>query len=87
MEDFLAKTNTQKCGDFKETAEVVAKVGLKMFLGINASVTNWNADGTECGVVLENNPLTDFVELPVRRRKLTLRRCKLTLRRCKLTLA
>ena len=64
IEDFLAKTNTQRCGEFKETAEVVAKVGLKMFLGINASTTNWNSEGTECGIVLENNPMADFVELP-----------------------
>jgi hypothetical protein len=26
VEDFLAKTNTQRCGDFRDTAEVVAKV-------------------------------------------------------------
>lgn len=44
VEDFLAKTNTQRCGDFRDTAEVVAKVGLRMFLGIGASVTSWNAE-------------------------------------------
>jgi len=35
-----------------------------MFLGVTASVGNWNADGTECSLVLEENPLADFVELP-----------------------
>lgn len=40
------------------------QVGLKMFLGVTASVTNWDADGTSCSLVLEDNPLVDFVELP-----------------------
>lgn len=35
-----------------------------MFLGVTASVTNWDADGTSCSLVLEDNPLVDFVELP-----------------------
>ena len=35
-----------------------------MFLGVNASVTNWDAEGTCCSIVLEDNPLVDFVELP-----------------------
>lgn len=65
VEDFLAKTNTQRCGDFRDTAEVVAKVGLRMFLGIGANVTGWNApENTACTIVLESNPLADFVELP-----------------------
>lgn len=40
------------------------QVGFKMFLGVTASVTNWDADGTSCSLVLEDNPLVDFVELP-----------------------
>ena len=71
VEDFLAKTNTQRCGDFRDTAEVVAKMGLRMFLGIGAAVTNWNAEGTACTVVLEGNPLADFVELPEQYRDLS----------------
>lgn len=35
-----------------------------MFLGVTASVTNWDAEGTCCSIVLEDNPLVDFVELP-----------------------
>ncbi|KAK2639505.1 hypothetical protein Ddye_027300, partial [Dipteronia dyeriana] len=41
-------------------------VGLKMFLGINATVTNWDADGICCNIILEDNPLVKFVELPRR---------------------
>ncbi|KAJ0015085.1 hypothetical protein Pint_20135 [Pistacia integerrima] len=64
VDEFLAKSNVSRCVDFKETAEVIAKVGFKMFLGVTASVTNWDADGTCCSIVLEDNPLVDFVELP-----------------------
>lgn len=35
-----------------------------MFLGVTASVTNWDAEGTTCSLILEDNPLVDFVELP-----------------------
>ncbi|KAL0406900.1 UNVERIFIED_CONTAM: Trafficking protein particle complex subunit [Sesamum latifolium] len=50
--------------DQMETAEVIAKVGFKMFLGVTASVTNWDTEGTTCSLILEDNPLVDFVELP-----------------------
>jgi len=64
IDEFLAKSNITRCVDFKETAEAIAKVGFKMFLGVTASVSNWDADGTECSLILEDNPLVDFVELP-----------------------
>ncbi|KAB5521642.1 hypothetical protein OIU85_002618 [Salix viminalis] len=64
IDEFLAKSNVSRCVDFKETADVIAKIGFKMFLGVGASVTNWDADGTCCSIVLEDNPLVDFVELP-----------------------
>ena len=35
-----------------------------MFLNAPVSVTNWNAEGTECSLLLEENPLAEFVELP-----------------------
>ncbi|KAK4398476.1 Trafficking protein particle complex subunit [Sesamum angolense] len=64
VDEFLAKSNVSRCVDFRETAEVIAKVGFKMFLGVTASVTNWDAEGTTCSIILEDNPLVDFVELP-----------------------
>jgi len=64
IDDFLAKSHVSRCIDFKVTAETIAKVGFKMFLGITASVSNWDADGTCCSIILEDNPLVDFVELP-----------------------
>lgn len=35
-----------------------------MFLGVTATVGNWDAEGTTCSLILEDNPLVDFVELP-----------------------
>ncbi|KAK2149848.1 hypothetical protein LSH36_434g00009 [Paralvinella palmiformis] len=64
IEDFLARSNAGRCNDFRETADAIAKVGFKMFLGIVPVVTNWSASGDEFSLLLENNPLTDFVELP-----------------------
>merc|ERR1719265_3112505 len=65
VDEFLAKSGiSQKCASFKETCEVIAKVGFKMFLGVPADVSNWNADNTECSLTIGDNPLTEFVELP-----------------------
>ena len=35
-----------------------------MFLGIVPVVTNWSPAGDEFSLLIENNPLIDFVELP-----------------------
>ena len=64
IDEYLSKTKTARCTDFRETAERIAKVGFKMFLNAPVNVTNWNADGTECSFILEDNPLAEFVDLP-----------------------
>eukprot|EP00921_Rhytidocystis_pertsovi_P013893 GHVQ01022583.1.p1 GENE.GHVQ01022583.1~~GHVQ01022583.1.p1 ORF type:complete len:200 (+),score=28.84 GHVQ01022583.1:691-1290(+) len=64
IEEFLAKSGTGVCSDFRETAEVIAKVGMKMFLGISCDVDNWNSSGTSCSLIFQDCPLTLFVELP-----------------------
>lgn len=66
IEDFLARTAPviRKCQDLRETAEFICKVGFKMFLGITPTVAGWSADGKSFSILLEENPLTDFVELP-----------------------
>lgn len=38
--------------------------GFKTYLGITPTVTNWSPAGDEFSLILEGNPLTDFVELP-----------------------
>jgi len=47
-----------------ETADVIAKVAFKMFLGIAAEVMNWNSERNSFSLVFFENPLTEFVELP-----------------------
>lgn len=54
VDEFLAKSKTQRCSDFREAAEKVAKAGFRMFLNTTATVTNWNAEGTECSLVRGN---------------------------------
>jgi trafficking protein particle complex subunit 3 len=79
IEDFLAKSNATRCGNFRETADMIsrvsrnewprakayiAKVGFKMFLNITPTVTNWTSDNKSFSLLFEENPLADFVELP-----------------------
>lgn len=58
IDEFLAKSGVNNCQDFRETAEVIAKVAFKMFLGVNAEVAQWNADNTSCSLLIYDNPLT-----------------------------
>jgi hypothetical protein len=53
-----------QCADLRETAEVIAKVGFKMFLGVAANVGGWAQEDSEFSLYLDDNPLVDFVELP-----------------------
>jgi|TARA_B100000780_G_C21026113_1_gene411324 hypothetical protein len=68
IDELLAKTGPSlgsRCATFRDTAEVVALTGFKMFLGINVDVVGWNAEGTACSLIFsQGNPLTNFVELP-----------------------
>lgn len=78
IDEFMSKSGMDPCEDFRETAESIAKVGLKMFLGITAQVVNFteSAQQTPGGgtgpvpilqsfsLLFEENPLSDFVELP-----------------------
>lgn len=68
IEEFLARGNVpdlaQRKRDPKELAEIVAKKGFRMFLGVEAKVTSWANNNTECSFILDENPLLEFVELP-----------------------
>ena len=49
----------------KETAERIAKVGFKMFLGVSAQVVSFDADAAEFSLLLDDNPLAAYVvDLP-----------------------
>jgi hypothetical protein len=64
IDEFLAKSGTPACQSHRETADVIAKVAFKMFLGVSAEVMNWNGDRNSFSLVFFENPLTEFVELP-----------------------
>lgn len=40
------------------------QLGFRTFLGITPTVCNWSQASDECSLLMETNPLTDFVELP-----------------------
>jgi len=63
VEDFLARTNTTKCSDFRETSEKVQQA-FKLFLNVSPQVTSWSAANDEFSLVFESNPVGEFVELP-----------------------
>lgn len=65
IEEFLAKTGVQRCQTFKETAEVITKVGFKIFLNIQPIIANWSQDGKSFSLIIMENPLVEFVELPM----------------------
>lgn len=66
IDEFLAKSAIPSCNHFRDTADVIAKVALKMFLGITADVTQWSDDGHSCSLIISSElPFIDFVELPV----------------------
>lgn len=65
IEDYLAKSQSmRRCANFRETADMISKVGFKIFLNITPTITNWTADGKSFSLIFEENPLADFVELP-----------------------
>ncbi|CAK8694732.1 trafficking protein particle complex subunit 3-like [Clavelina lepadiformis] len=64
VEDFMARSNVDKCQDFRETAEVLSKMAFKMYLNISPTIANWSPANDEFSFILDNNPLVEFVELP-----------------------
>ncbi|KAI9298190.1 TRAPP I complex, partial [Neoconidiobolus thromboides FSU 785] len=64
IEDLLAISGINTCGDLKETAEVIAKVGFKSFLNVVPTIAQWSADNKEFSLIFSQNPLGDYVELP-----------------------
>ena len=74
IEEYLAKTRTRGIRSFKNACESIATKGFPMYLGVEATMENWNEDEQSCTIrtVSEwnlsigfiSNPLTRFVELP-----------------------
>ena len=78
IDEFFSKSppNRGLCSSFRETVEVIAKDGFKMFLGVtcdvvavpHAQLTDPNSNPElgqrEFTLILKENPLADFVILP-----------------------
>ena len=65
IDEFLSKSSKGACKDFKEIADVIAKVGFKMYLGVTAEVSKWNDETNSFSIIMDNNPLSEFVMLPI----------------------
>ena len=66
IDDFLSK-NDVNCDKLSDTADTIAKIGFKVYLGISCEVANWSEDGRdypkEFSLIITENPLTEYVEL------------------------
>lgn len=63
IEDFLARTSTPRCTDMRDTAEKIQS-GFKMYLGVSPTVTSWSSASDEFSLLFDQNPMTEFVEIP-----------------------
>ncbi|XP_021248092.1 trafficking protein particle complex subunit 3-like protein [Numida meleagris] len=71
IDDFLAHSDVKRCRSYSETADMIAQVAFKMYLGVTPSVSCSSAAGNEFSLILDKNPLVDFVEeLPAERASL-----------------
>ncbi|KAJ8296304.1 Trafficking protein particle complex subunit 3 [Rhodotorula toruloides] len=69
IEDFLARTGLTRCRDFSEVGETMAKVAFRSFLSITPTLVHHPAQPPSqpqpaFSLIFDENPLTDFVELP-----------------------
>lgn len=53
------------CRDFRTTIDVIAKQALRMFLNISAEVEKWDEVNKTCCLSIRDNPLAEYVILPV----------------------
>lgn len=44
--------------------DILLQLGFKMFLGFSPVITNWSAASDEFSLILDNNPMAEFAELP-----------------------
>ena len=49
---------------FLSRFKVLLQLGFKMFLGFSPVITNWSAASDEFSLILDNNPMAEFAELP-----------------------
>lgn len=66
VDDFLAKSRApaSACAGFRPAIDAVARGAFRAFLGVSPRVADWNEAGTAVSLLLDESPLTDWVELP-----------------------
>lgn len=64
VEDFLARTALPRCNNLFMTSDVICKVAFKCFLNLTPESRDWSSAGDQFSLVLTENPLNKFVELP-----------------------
>ncbi|XP_019596889.1 trafficking protein particle complex subunit 3-like protein [Rhinolophus sinicus] len=62
VEDFLARACVRRCHSYSEIIDIIAQVAFKMYLGITPTVTCNNSSRNEFSLILDKNPLVEFVE-------------------------
>ncbi|CCD26245.1 TRAPP complex core subunit BET3 NDAI_0H00710 [Naumovozyma dairenensis CBS 421] len=65
IEDFLARTALPRCENLVNTSEVISLCAFKIFLNITPQITNWDRKKEAFSLILIDNPLSEFVELPM----------------------
>ena len=70
IDDFLSKTDVN-CEEVADTADVIARIGFKAYLGITCDVVGWSDDKKEFSMIMTDNPMTEYVELREDFRELT----------------
>ncbi|KAK4051314.1 hypothetical protein OIO90_004795 [Microbotryomycetes sp. JL221] len=68
IEDFLARTGQRRCREFAEVGEVMSKVAFRSLLSITPTLVHHPSSPAQpqpaFSLIFDDNPLTDFVELP-----------------------
>ncbi|GET87506.1 trafficking protein particle complex subunit-like protein [Leishmania tarentolae] len=64
IEEYSVRSGAAPCRTFTQAAEGVALVGLRMFLGVSAEVTQVKDAADTFAISFQDNPLALFVELP-----------------------
>ncbi|KAG9510815.1 Serine/threonine-protein kinase ICK, partial [Fragariocoptes setiger] len=63
IEDYLAKSNSPRCTDMKDVAKKIQQA-FRLYLGILPNVGQWSQANDEFSILIESNPVSEFVELP-----------------------
>ncbi|EPY38660.1 trafficking protein particle complex subunit-like protein [Angomonas deanei] len=64
VEEYSVRSGGPPCKTFTDCAESVTKIGLKMFLNVNATVSAVKDSADTFSIRFHDNPLNIFVELP-----------------------